>query len=283
MNPATAAVYLVALALAIKIALGAVQSGTFNQILSKFSIPPLPTAVFPWLGAGLGLAAGVVKSEQDGATLSYAVAQSIVTLLTGSAAAMHLQFISGRDPVVGWGKKTGGNGNGGSTVVVKVDPVTEAAEKVPPVPPVAGAMWGASWARRTFVSASLGLSMMLVACGWWNSGGGGQVVTATEQQVACVLAQVEVGNVDPIAVAGACLGGTLSSFVTIVESIFAYYTTPASLPDAGPAPIVAAGLCGADGAAPPYPGAPKCLPFAVLANLHTMHDAAKTAVAAGAK
>jgi hypothetical protein len=281
MNPATAAVYLVALALAIKIALGAVQSGTFNQILAKFSIPPIPTAVFPWVGAGLGLAAGIVKSEQAGSTLSYAVAQSIVTLLTGSAAAMHLEFISGRDPVVGWKKKSGGNGGG--SVIVKVDPVTEEAKKVPPVPPVAGAMWGAQWTRRAAVSAALGLSMMLVACGWWNSGGGGQVVTATEQQVACVLAQVEVGNVDPIAVAGACLGGTLADFVKIVESIFAYYTTPAPLPDAGPAPLVAGGLCGADSAAPPYPGAPKCLPFAVLANLHTMHDAAKTAIAAGAK
>jgi len=133
---------------------------------------------------------------------------------------------------------------------------------------------------------------VVVSCSWFSNGGGGQLADAGAQVGACVLAQVESGNVDPIAVAVACAGGVLTDFVAIIENILAYYTTPAVPADAGgpPAPdggppkaIGATAMCGAPGAKPPYAGAPACISMGTIASLREMHAQAKAAVAAGAK
>lgn len=121
-----------------------------------------------------------------------------------------------------------------------------------------------------------------VGCGWWNSGGSQVVTNQVDQEAACVLAQVESGNTDPISVGVACTGALLGSLVSDIESILAFYTTPAPLPDGGVA-VSAGAMGGAPGAKPPYKGAPTWLSVKVLGDLRAMHDQAKAAIAAGAK
>lgn len=129
------------------------------------------------------------------------------------------------------------------------------------------------------------ISPSVAGCSWWNQGGGSQtVVSQIEQEGACVLAQVESGNVDPISVAVACTGALLGSLTKDIEAILAFYTQPAPAPDGGAAtPALVGAMCGAPGAAPPYKGAPTWLSMKVLSDLRAMHAQSKAAIAAGAK
>ena len=138
--------------------------------------------------------------------------------------------------------------------------------------------------KKLLVSVSIVVVTLLVGCGWWNSGGSQTAAQQAAQEIACGLAQVESGNVDPVAIAVACTGGLLASFVKDIESIIAYYTTPAPTPAViGDAGLPTAMVCGAAGATPPYPGAPTCVTAASLASMKMMHEQAKSAIAAGAK
>lgn len=125
----------------------------------------------------------------------------------------------------------------------------------------------------------------VLACGWWNSGGSQTVVNQGGQEMACILAQVEAGNTDPISVGLACVGSLLTNLVKNIESILAFYTQPPPAPSDGGAAAVAdlEARSGATGTVPPYQGAPTWLSGKTLANLRAMRDQAKAAIAAGAK
>ena len=138
--------------------------------------------------------------------------------------------------------------------------------------------------KKAIVSAFVAATILLVGCGWWNSGGSQTAAQQAEQEAACALAQVESGNVDPLGIAVACSGGLLASFVKDIESIVAYYTTPAPTPAVvGDGGLPVAMVCAAPGATPPYKGAPNCVTAATVASMKMMHEPAKSALAAGAK
>ena len=195
LDPATVTLYLTVLALAIKFALGALQSGTFNSLLARFSLPPIPTAVFPWLGALLGLAAGVVTGLQGGDTIAIAIGQALVTTLTGGIAAMHLQFVSGRDPVV-----SGGPPKPSPTKqsVVEV-PATQIEAKAPA-------------ARRGMIRGALvgAVSALLVVALLVQPACKGSALPVAENIVAVVLADLQAGKSDAQIAADVCaaLGGS---------------------------------------------------------------------------
>ena len=87
------ALWLAGIAVTIHIALGAVQSDTFNSMLAKFSIPAIPAKAFPYIGVLLGLGGGVISGLQQGETLNYAAATAFLALVTGGAAAMHVESL----------------------------------------------------------------------------------------------------------------------------------------------------------------------------------------------
>jgi hypothetical protein len=95
----TDALWLLALAAALHVAFSALQSGTFNAFLARFSLPPIPPAAFPWLGVLVGLGIGIVDGVQAGDTLSASAAKAVVAALTGGGSAMSVQHLSGRSPV----------------------------------------------------------------------------------------------------------------------------------------------------------------------------------------
>ena len=96
MNLPVTAVWLAAIAAVIHILVGALQSNTLNAMLAKFSIPSIPSQVFPYLGLALGLGGGLVSGLQQGQTLSYALASAVMAMVTGGASALHAESMSGK-------------------------------------------------------------------------------------------------------------------------------------------------------------------------------------------
>jgi hypothetical protein len=137
--------------------------------------------------------------------------------------------------------------------------------------------------RAAGIGASTAIILAGVAdCGWWDNGGSQTVTNQAGQGLSCILAQVESGNIDPAAVAVACVGGDIGAFISDVESIIAYYSQPSPLPPVDSGPIVAAVVgaqCGDTTKAPPYQGAPACISLQTIASLNKMHDQAKATLA----
>ena len=118
---ATAVLWLAALSAVLHVVFSALQSGTFNGFLARFSLPPIPTAAFPWLGLAAGLGIGVVDGVQAGNTLSVAAAKAVIAALTGGASAMSVQHLSGRPAV------SPANDNAGANRLAPTDPPQKAA------------------------------------------------------------------------------------------------------------------------------------------------------------
>jgi hypothetical protein len=299
MTPATFALYLTVLAVAIKFLLGALQSGTFNSVLQKFSLPPIPTAIFPWAGAVLGLAGGIVSGLQQGDTFQVALAKALLASLSGGIAAMHLEFVSGRPPVTSAPpappgsrieKKLAAVDRSEEITVSTVPTVPPPPPRTPPPPPPApaAARWTYSpraaqgvWTDRAFrplrTILVAGLLGAVVSCAWWK-GEEPTIVQYTEADAACVLGQLfGTGAFSPPAIVLACAPVTLAQVVAILASLVNFYVNPA---DAGGA-TSAGEVCGVG--PPPIRGAPACIPHETLLRLQAMHEAAKAELAAGSK
>ena len=92
---ATTVMYLAAIAAAIHVLLGALQSNSLNQMLAKFSIPAFPAAAMPWLGLALGLGGGFVTGLQQGLPWQQSLATAILGMLGGGASALHVESMVG--------------------------------------------------------------------------------------------------------------------------------------------------------------------------------------------
>ena len=303
MPPATYALYLTVLALGIKFTLGAMQSGTFNAILKKFSLPAIPTAIFPWLGLALGLGAGVVEGLQTGATIAVAIAHALSSALAGGVSAMHLQFVSGR-PVVDASHppiEPGAVAMTPSQVAALLTiPPAELKSVPPPPPPIA--------AKRRTIGSAVGFAFVALVvgvvllpraffedatassdvtapaleiaapvavegCAWWKTNSN-TVTQFTEADAACVLGQVfTAGAFDPAAVVLACAPVTLTQVVAIFDSLVSFYLFPdagaANTPDGGVG--AAAQVCGYG--EPTVKGAPACIPHETLLRLLALQAA----------
>jgi hypothetical protein len=95
MNLTTTAIWLASIAAAIHVLLGALQSNTLNAWLATYSIPSLPPKAAPYLGLVLGLGAGFVAGLQQGDTIGYSIAQAFMGMITGGAASLHLESLTG--------------------------------------------------------------------------------------------------------------------------------------------------------------------------------------------
>jgi len=98
MNLTTTAIWLAAIAATIHLLLGALQSNTLNAWLAQYSIPSLPAKAAPYLGLVLGLGGGFVAGLQQGDTLGYSIAQAVMGMITGGAASLHLETVTGAPP-----------------------------------------------------------------------------------------------------------------------------------------------------------------------------------------
>ena len=291
MSPQTIVLYLAVLALSIKVTLGAVQSGTFNSLLAKFHLPPIPTAVFPWLGAGLGLAAGVVQGIQSGDTFADALAKALAAMLTGALATLHTEFISGRSPVIA-----------GQDVNSKGGPAVPAAgggmnDTLPPTPPnmrrsrlaslafagivVIAVLFVTQPREQLAVDAQMAdmadystptPMISIEGCSWWAANSA-SVVTYTEADAVCVLGQLFTGGaVDPAAIALACAPVTIEQIAAILASIVDFYVVPSSADagtDAASAGATQGQHCG--NGPPPIKGLPPCVSHETLLRVMAIH------------
>lgn len=211
---ANLAIWLATIAIAIHFVLGALQSGSFNAILAKFSIPPCPPKAVPWLGLGLGLGSGIVLGVQSGDVLSVATAKAIAGMFAGTGAAFHLETVRGILPIPAPAGKSSG-----TTVLMGSE--GRAASVRPPAPP-------AVTRRRTHSPLALALvafAGLLFAClaacsSFWASA----VPADIQKNEECVAGQIEIGNLDPVAIEGVCLPGQLA---TVVDTIDYLFTSPA--------------------------------------------------------
>lgn len=298
MPPATYALYLTVLALAIKFLLGALQSGTFNALLKKFSLPPIPTAVFPWAGVVLGLAAGVVQGLQAGDALPQAIAAALSSALAGGVSAMHLQFVSGREPVVGGAPPP-------QMGVVTLTPAQVSAIKSAPPPPTVARRWGGSLAGFAVVALVLGIVLfprgkpdvatsasashepvaiaapvMAEGCAWWEKNEP-TIVQYSEADAACVLGQLfTTGAFSPAAIVLACAPVTLVQVIAILDNLVNFYVFPdAGAPVSSDGGIAMTGLhCGYG--EPTVKGAPACVTHETLLRIMAVQSAAHAEAAA---
>lgn len=250
---------------------------------SKFPIP-VPAQWLPTVSAFFGLLYGLVSSIEKGTALGTAVLTCVV--LAGASGFFDglLTAIFNHGAAPKWAQ----------AIVFLVDDLTGggAADpnrgfstlRVVGALAVAGLLLVLVVAPRPRHRATVHASSALVAsgegCGWWNAGGGAQVAKQGASTLACELAQVEATGTVSLQTLAACVGGVVSDLFADLTSILGYYTQPQ------PAPAIAGAVamaCGTPSAAPPYPGAPLCIPAPALDLLRARHAEAKLAVEQGAK
>lgn len=170
--------------------------------------------------------------------------------------------------------------------------VSKTADTIPPAPPrppvstraiLVGVLSAAvvlialkATTKAPVVESAEYVSGPVAGCSWWANGGSTKVEGQGGKAGACVLAQIESGNRDPVSIAAACTMGVLADAWIDFESLFAYYV----LGDGGGPVTAGAMVCGADGATPPYQGAPRCISADALAGLREAHARAKLTLAA---
>ena len=116
---ATTIMYLAAIAAAIHVLLGALQSNSLNALLAQFSIPALPLAAMPWLGLVLGLGGGTVTGLQQGLPWQQAIATALIGMLGGGVSSLHVESMVGNTHVAAKARKA-------AAVAAATPPVAEA-------------------------------------------------------------------------------------------------------------------------------------------------------------
>ena len=193
--------WLAVLATVIHVMFGALQSDAFNKTLAIFSLPPIPTVVFPWLGLALGFGSGLVDSVQKGMSISAAAATAIMTLLTGGASALHVDFLRGETSTQ---PKT-------PSVSAPPVPVIIVAQPVAPAPPVvtrtASGRYSIVWPGIAFGLFLIASAFAIFGCGTGQIFGPGSNIPGDLQaEEECVSTELlpPKSVSDPVAIALAC-------------------------------------------------------------------------------
>lgn len=262
-----------------------VQTGT---LLGRWVTPkswlPAATIVMPLLSGTVAYLTSQSPLVLNGATIVYAVAAGVFSLLSGAAPglAVHAHVI----------------------VPEKVRQIRmarlAAAKAQPPSPPTPPTLTAAAGfttvglARGLAIFGILGVCLLpgvmrprthvevpqaqLVVgagaegCGFWNSSGGGQVVSGAGAVGSCVLLQYLGGVTDPNAIISACDNIALSQLVSILDSLIGYYTQPQPASSDAGATASTPMACGVG--KPPVQGAPTCITQASLGGLKALRAAA---------